>query len=735
MLNIIEQHSKPVMADVTMSIVLQRESISVETRSVEAVIVTESSTPSVVFDYVRMEYIDNIFLMSGYQPVDKVSLISDHESYTTDSVLGSVVNLRVVEMALRGRLEFSSDSETESKWIRVKEGHISRVSIGAQLIASQTIEPGETATVEGKTYTAGTRALRINTAWKPIEVSLVVFGADDNARIAARQAAANRNNRSVSKMDWTKSVLVQMGLVAPDADAAAVLQARAALTVEQAAAFDTAVAQLQAADPGEEPEETPAPETEPATEPLPVEQSAPKRVDVAAIRRNAVAAERARVAAIRQAAGPDIPADVLQRAIDGALTVEQANGLFLASVRASRTAPVAPNINTGAGNTPTDANVFAAAVCQSAGVAYVDPRATVSQRAERERVADAAGRFNGMGLLDLAEQCIRLDRMQPEIGREARVQQAFSSTSFNNVLGVVVDRMLMQAFDEAEDSTVGLTFDTDVADYRTVDRGALDKVPTLSPTPEGGTADHASMGDGKESYQVVRYAKQFQVDEITIANDDLGAILRTIMEIGNAANRLRPDLVYATLLANASMRDSVALFHADHNNLLTTGSALASSTLQAAITAMGKQYKQEGKQKIPLNIRAAHLVVPHDLKFLAQILLTSAERNNASENGTFNPLATAGIQIHADDRVGVNGVIHPETGTAYAGTATNYFLFANPTTTPTIEVGYLRGRNRRPLMRKMALPVGRFGVGYDIQHTIGCKALDWRGVLKATGAA
>jgi len=134
-----------------------------------------------------------------------------------------------------------------------------------------------------------------------------------------------------------------------------------------------------------------------------------------------------------------------------------------------------------------------------------------------------------------------------------------------------------------------------------------------------------------------------------------------------------------------------------------------------------------------LNVKARHLLVPQDLKWTALTLITPASPGTYSPT-TYNPLQGEEVLLHVDNRLGVAGVTDPATETAYAGTATNYFLAANASEAPTIEVGYLRGTSRRPVVRSFVLDKGQWGIGWDINHDIGAKALDYRGLYKATGA-
>jgi hypothetical protein len=209
--------------------------------------------------------------------------------------------------------------------------------------------------------------------------------------------------------------------------------------------------------------------------------------------------------------------------------------------------------------------------------------------------------------------------------------------------------------------------------------------------------------------------------------------------MGLTAKKLRPDLVYSILLANAAMgADNVALFDAAHGNV---GSGpMSADNLQSLLTLMGKQRlgraNDAAAKKRPLNIRGRYVLVPQDLWFKTDIIVTSAQRLIAADSGgTKNPLASYGLTVVADDRLGLNGCWDPSAETVRAGSATNYFVAAKPGEegAKTIEVGYLRGTGRVPQLRPFIRTEGEWGVGWDIAMYIGAKALDHKGFAKSPG--
>jgi hypothetical protein len=304
------------------------------------------------------------------------------------------------------------------------------------------------------------------------------------------------------------------------------------------------------------------------------------------------------------------------------------------------------------------------------------------------------------------------------------LRAAFSSVSLGNVLGEAVNKTVHTGYAEAADTTAAFVTVREVPNFKTIDAVRLADASDLRLLPPGTEAEHASIDDDSEQYRAYRFARKLSIDEQHIINDDASVLLDLPMKMGAASGRVRPDLVYYILLAAAALSDSVALFHADHANL--DSNALSATNLEAGIIKMGKQTDQNGAV---LNLSPAAIMVPIDLKFTAETILSSVDRRGtagASPDGTRNPLQSADIRPVADARLGAAGVRDPITGTLATGSATNWFLAANPMQAAGIEVAYRTGTNRRPRVRRSIQTDGRFGVTYDITLDIGAKALDHR---------
>jgi Mu-like prophage major head subunit gpT len=352
----------------------------------------------------------------------------------------------------------------------------------------------------------------------------------------------------------------------------------------------------------------------------------------------------------------------------------------------------------------------------------------------RQRAMEASHRYSDLSMVDLCAQAVRLDGNDCPHNRRDMIQASFSGSSLSNIFTTNVNTVILSTYMEAPDTTNGWVREADVADFKTNERPRMTKGPNLERLPAGQTASHATRSDLVESYKIARYAKQFVVDEQDIIDDSFGALTDTPTEMGLAAARLRPDLVYYILMSNPALgADSVAIFHADHGNLNTTA-ALAAATLKAAIADIELQRENS----VNLNLRASHLIVPPSLKHAAAELINSstiqigwgADDETLKERGTLNTInSIESLTSVADARL-ENGVTDPVSGSTSSGSASTWFVAS--AMGHTIEVGYLRGTGRVPQVRSFVLDRGTWGIGWDVKHDIGAKALDYHGLHKNT---
>lgn len=472
--------------------------------------------------------------------------------------------------------------------------------------------------------------------------------------------------------------------------------------------------------------------------------------DLDAERERGAVAERARVKAIREICeAGNAASDTVERAINDGWTVERTSEA-VAQARRERQegVPVAVGgVHIRSSQTDFTRDSLIAAMMLREGVS--DPTqswpvaqydngqlrtANRSSDVEIERIVDRGHELRGLSLVEIARRALEIDGVRCEptassIGRAIAERNGMGIATLTGVFSTSYTAMLLASYDTQEDSTQGWTRMQSVRNYQTQERTRLGAMSAMKLRRAGEEAKPATFADAKETYKVSEFAQQFIFDEQDLLNDAFGALQGYApRDMAIAAAELKPDLVYSILLANANMRDGVALFHAaTHGNLITT-SALAIATLATGRSEI--QTQQDGGRN--LNLRARYLIGPAALESTIDALLeaTTIVSGNTTAAPNFNANARAGLQKRVDSRLD-NGLTDPVSGTAYSGSSTTWFL-ATGDGREMIEVGYIGELGDRPRVRTNLLTQGKFGIGFDVQHSLGAKALDWRGLLKAT---
>ncbi|HSW45524.1 MAG TPA: hypothetical protein VLM89_08130, partial [Phycisphaerae bacterium] len=165
----------------TRTLTLRAATANEQDRSVEAVLATE--TPTLVYDWRTGETIEEILLVDGAKVGRQVPMLSCHSRWSMDDVLGSVRSIRPSGEELLGRLYFANDEISERAWLKVRDGHVTDVSVGYTPRKKIDIAAGQSATINGRTFTAGQRAMRVTSEWTLKELSVVPVGADEKAKI------------------------------------------------------------------------------------------------------------------------------------------------------------------------------------------------------------------------------------------------------------------------------------------------------------------------------------------------------------------------------------------------------------------------------------------------------------------------------------------------------------------------------------------------------------------------
>lgn len=339
----------------------------------------------------------------------------------------------------------------------------------------------------------------------------------------------------------------------------------------------------------------------------------------------------------------------------------------------------------------------------------------------RQQAMEAGHSLSDLSLVDACRLGLQARGLDVPANRMDMLQASFSTGTAAALFGATIGAKMLESYAEVKDFSQGWCSEGENPDLEQHNRNRTQAANSLVYHPPGGEAPHAGRVVTSEKAQAYRFTRQMKIDEADLLSDNFGKFKDTPRDFGLAAGRVRPDMVAAVLLLNANLTTTGrALFNTTDGNYVASGSALARATLSSLIAAIAK--RKDGDAT--LNLQTTHLVVPSSLADTAIQLCYSANLSNDSGLGEINPIKAYGITVVPEPRL-ENGITHPVTGASLGGSGTRYYGVSNQART--IEVTYLQGAGKTPVVRSETLTGGEFGLVIDVRHYIGAVALDWRG--------
>lgn len=329
-----------------------------------------------------------------------------------------------------------------------------------------------------------------------------------------------------------------------------------------------------------------------------------------------------------------------------------------------------------------------------------------------------AQQFRGLTLAESAREILRLEgRDVSHLSGQEVIRLAMrtqSSSDFPLMLAGVVEKSLLASYAQQPAAYKEIAIAATISHLRTRKPTLLSGVVDLEAIAEGADYPMRPLLESQESYTLEKRGQIIGLTLEAMIKDDLSGFSRIPMAFAEAAVRRENNKVFGLLNTNGAMADSVALFHATHDNLITAGGAAPSfTTLDATEKLIALQTGLNGEL---LALEGAILVVPRALKNVAEQL--------------FSPryVPTAATGVLTGNLASLKIVSHPILdGTS----ATVWYMFADPAKAPVIE--YATPSDTAALTIEEEEGFNNDTKKFKVRHWFGAQVVDFRGAAKNPG--
>lgn len=777
---------------------LRPSSINEQERTVRAVFATE--TPVRVFHWDVGRVIDEVLVARGMEPVDYVPMVEMHNHYRLDAVIGSGEQPAADGGEIVGTLRFGSDlgDQVDAIWRRVVQRHLRNVSAGYDPLEWVDIQPGESREVNGRSYTAGQRMLRVTTCWRLREISMVVIPADQNASIRGNNGAggsrAENGQHEGESSQRPQSTAIregEMGFLAylrslglaENADAQAIRsfvgglnrdqRARAqelANQAERSAYFDQGGAPGDGDGSGNGPGEgsgnqpgsaAPSPATDPM---LGVTGARGGDGGNQPTQAETLTTERSRVAEIMRLANGEVADDLVQRAISDGWSVDRAGREFYQSVQSQRSAPVGHGGHVGIHSRSASSEVTLQALQVGLMMRQgIEPDnqylSTMQARGMLERSDCNAG-----WLVDAA-YAMRNGNPGDEASRAIDV--ASRRLRRRSIPDIAADCLRMAGIQFGDDREEMIRRAYTVSQFANIFTTNFSARLLMGYMEQ---ADSTAGWCAEEDLPNFQDHELIQMDPFTNLRKKTRNLPGQQVEGGDRKETYAASRWVGTfnLDEQAMMDDNMRGFSRAPLNLgasarrlrpnlvyaillqnpnLASGTALFDASTHANLAgsaALGSATLSAAEAAMAiqtrngavLDIMATHLIVPRTKRHLAQRLVGSAVMDDPSASAEYGTMnPNRGEYTVVSDARLDNGFTDPDDPhTSIAGQPNSWFLA--DANAPGIVVGYVQGSGRAPRIRSRVIDrSGEYGMEWDVNMDIGAAPADYVGLLKRQTAS
>lgn len=331
---------------------------------------------------------------------------------------------------------------------------------------------------------------------------------------------------------------------------------------------------------------------------------------------------------------------------------------------------------------------------------------------------DGDNEMRAFGFHDFARRALAVAGTRTDgMGKEQIIQAALSTSDFPMIFENAMHKTLVSAYNDVPVIWDQICDVTDLADFRPHNRYRMGSFGRLKKMGEGGEIQNITLPDAeREQLSADENGLIFELTYRMLVDDDMGAFLRIAQGLGRSAALSVEEDFFTLLTGNPTMSDGVAMFHADHDNLAGTGSAVSVSSLGAARQAMRKQKDPGGNSYIAVNPEI--LLTPLAVEDTAWQVINSPTDPSKTNSRTANRENNRWTLLSSPYMDEVS--------------ATEWYALARPGISPAFSVGFVGGRRTPEVTTEDNFRTR--GIAYRVTHDYGVGADDYRTAYKNPGS-
>lgn len=369
-----------------------------------------------------------------------------------------------------------------------------------------------------------------------------------------------------------------------------------------------------------------------------------------------------------------------------------------------------------------DPLVHARAGIENALLHRAAPNLKDSEGKQKFPLSEKGREYRSMGLMDIARALLhgrgirttgmsKIEMAGAALGLSQRTMH--TTSDFALLLADVQGKVLRAAYDEAPQTWQALARTVILPDFKASKQLQLGDAPALQAVLEHGEFTRGTVAEAKEQFALSTYGRIFGITRQALINDDTDAFARIPLEFGRSARRKESDLAWAQITGSGVMGDGDVLFHTNHANLTSSGTAISVDSLGVARKTLRVQKGLDGTTL--MNLTPRYLIVPAAKETIADQYVTAI---TAAAGSSVNPFA---------GRLTV--ISEPRLDTA---SSTAWYMSADPSQIDILLHGVLEGQEGPVIETRVGFDVD----GIEIKARLDCafKAADWRGIYKNAGA-